>query len=107
MCAGVERLPIEAVLCGAVFLTSADCEAGSAAAARDFPLVARHHLAPGQISAALVHALDAYAEEMQAQAPLRELYAAGTTPVTMENEAREWLRAVEAEAASSARRAVA
>lgn len=40
---GTERMPVEAVLCGAVLLTSA-CRKGGGADPRDFPLPAQNVL---------------------------------------------------------------
>ena len=95
---GTERMPVEAVLCGAVLLTSA-CRKGGGADPRDFPLPAQNVLDDlSQLPVAIDRVLSNFKEEQQAMARMIALYdsstptTGGTTAETMRLEARAALR---------------
>ena len=83
---GTERLPVEAVLCGAVLLTS-DCRDGGALDDRDFPMARRNLLSnASELSGAIGRVLSNLDEERRDQQRLVELYDTGTSAATMEEE---------------------
>ena len=84
---GTERLPVEAVLCGAVLLTGR-CRRGGGAYVADFPLPPQNVLSsPSELPGAIARVLDGGAAEARAQAQMVALYEEHTTPTTMATEA--------------------
>ena len=85
---GTERLPVEAVLCGAVLLTS-NCREGGASDVRDFPIARRNLLRdPAELTEAIARVVANLQYERESQAEMVALYHGGTSPATMEEEVR-------------------
>lgn len=90
---GVERLPLEAVLCGAILITSASCEGGHHPL--DFPIPRRYVLRSGaELRASLARALRSFESEASAFAPMRRLYGRETNGSSMASEAAAMLDAL-------------
>ena len=93
---GTERLPVEAVLCGASLLTRR-CRSGPHS--QDFPIPTRNVLPAGLNASAratayvsaLARILRNQHREARDHAPLRDLYTNDVTAHSLLEEAREWL----------------
>eukprot|EP00966_Prymnesium_polylepis_P004439 102193-Prymnesium_polylepis.1 len=85
---GLERLPLEAVSCGAVLLTGAASTCGGAHQ-EDLPLPPANLLqGEAQLSQAVRRVLDNYPAERAAMEPLRQRYAEEISAASMRQQAR-------------------